>query len=69
MSFLTGKKTFIGIIVATAPTILGFFGITLSVGASVEGGSLLSALADNLEAIIVSGGAIFAWYGRSVTKG
>jgi len=68
MSFLDGKKTFIGIIVAAAPTILGFFGITLGVGDALEGGALLTTLTENLEAIIVSGGAIFAWYGRSVTK-
>jgi len=69
MSFLTGKKTYIGIIIAVVPTLAGFFGYTISVGEIAEAGTLLAALADNLEALIATGGALFAWYGRAVTKG
>jgi len=69
MSILSGKKTYIGIIIAAAPTLLGFFGFSISPTAAVEGGALLSTLVENVEEIIVAGGAVFAWYGRSVTKG
>ena len=63
---LKGKKTYIGIIIAVAPTIAGFFGYTISSVGIAEAGTLLANLLDNGEAVAAGVGGLIAWYGRSV---
>ena len=69
MSILDGKKTYIGIAVAALPTVLGIFGYNVSVEGAAELGGLIGTVLENVEAVIVSGGALLAIYGRRVTKG
>ncbi len=66
---LTGKKTFLGIFIAFIPTLAGFFGIEIGPEGASELGGLLGVAVDNVEAIIQTGGALLAAYGRYVTKG
>ena len=58
---MNGFKTYTGIIVAAAPTIVGFFGYDMT----SEGQGILS---DNLDKIIELCGLLYATYGRLVTK-
>lgn len=67
MSFLDGKKTYLGILVAVVPTLAGFLGFSIDGIAEAE--TLLSTLVENIEAVSVTVGGLIAWYGRSVTKG
>jgi len=69
MSLFDGKKTYIGILLAVAPTFAGFFGYTITLGGAAEAGELLGLLSDNVETLLATGGALIAWYGRAVTKG
>lgn len=68
MSFLDGKKTYIGILIAAVPTVAGFLGYNVSVEGATELGDILSNLISEFEEIITLGGALLAAYGRRVTK-
>jgi len=68
MSLLSGQKTYIGIAIAALPTLLGFIGYSVSVEGAAELGGIAGTLLDNLEAVVVTAGALFAAYGRRVTK-
>ena len=67
-SALEGKKTFIGLLIAVSPTVAGLFGYNVTVTSAAEFGGLLSAVLDNLEAVIEGVGVLIAAYGRLVTK-
>ena len=69
MSFLNGKKTYLGIIVAALPTVAGLFGYNVTVEGATELTGILGTLLENVEGLIQTGGLLLAWYGRKVTKG
>jgi len=67
MSFLDGKKTYIGLAVAALPMLAGLFGFEVAEdGASL--GVLLTEFVTDAEALFTSGGLLFAAWGRKVTK-
>lgn len=69
MSFLDGKKTYIGLIVAALPTVAGLFGFDVADGGASELGALLTEFVVDAEALFTTGGLLFAAWGRKVTKG
>jgi hypothetical protein len=69
MKFLEGKKTYIGIFIAAAPTVAGFFGYDLSVEGATELGGILGDMLTNIDGLVTLGGTLIAAYGRVVTKG
>jgi len=56
-------------LIAIVPTALSLFGYNISLQGTAEMGELLTALVENLEQVIISGGLLVAAYGRLVTKG
>lgn len=69
MKFLDGKKTYIGILVAAAPTVAGFFGYDITVQGAGELGGALGLILTNVETVIEAVGLLVAAYGRLVTRG
>jgi len=68
MEFFSGKKTYLGILIAALPTLVGFLGFNVTVEGATELGALLGNVIVEFEELIVVGGALFAAYGRRVTK-
>ena len=64
-----GKKTYIGILVAALPTIAGLFGFDVAAGGASEIGALLTEFITGAEELFVTGGLLFAAWGRKVSKG
>ncbi len=65
---LTGKKTYIGILLAGLPLVAGLLGYNLTPEGAGELTGILGTLVENVEELITTGGLLFAAYGRRVTK-
>lgn len=66
--FFEGKKTFTGLLIIAAPTLLGFIGFNVNPAEAIQLGEYVTIAAESVDELIELFGVAVAWYGRVKAK-